>query len=419
MKRKFALEKFCFFVKGAKRGAIYNLKSGDVYSIDENAVEFIESCEKGKSIEEIISGNFPLNRREIIEYCNKLKNQGLGHFIKENEKITKVKLSKPHPLEFMWLELTTKCNLRCEHCYSESDSEKREEEKMTFNNWLQVLEEGYKIGCRKIQFIGGEPLLLPKDLKTLIRKARSIGYKFIEVFTNGTLITEKWVKFFSENKVHVAISIYGPNARIHDGITHRLGSFNRSIKALRWLTEYQIPLRVAMIVMKKNQNFVESTKKFLHKNFGIQNLKHDLVRPSGRGCGMELVPEKLLEEQQIYEPGFSQCSKKDFERRTFGHQCFSKEICVTATGKVFPCIMERDLILGNVLSQNIKTIINSDSSLKIRRLNKDKIEVCKDCEYRYACFDCRPKAKGSSSNENLYAKPAECHYDPYEGRWND
>jgi len=48
------------------------------------------------------------------------------------------------------------------------------------------------------------------------------------------------------------------------------------------------------------------------------------------------------------------------------------------------------------------------------RLSKDHIEVCKDCEYRYACFDCRVKTNDA---ENLYAKSSDCFYNPYTGIW--
>jgi len=42
--------------------------------------------------------------------------------------------------------------------------------------------------------------------------------------------------------------------------------------------------------------------------------------------------------------------------------------------------------------------------------NKDKIDVCKDCEYRYACLDCRC----FRMNEDIYSKPKKCKYNPYE-----
>ena len=51
----------------------------------------------------------------------------------------------------------------------------------------------------------------------------------------------------------------------------------------------------------------------------------------------------------------------------------------------------------------------------IRHLSKDHIEGCKDCEYRYACYDCRPDSNGADK----YAKPWNCSYDPYKGEWLD
>jgi len=51
-------------------------------------------------------------------------------------------------------------------------------------------------------------------------------------------------------------------------------------------------------------------------------------------------------------------------------------------------------------------------------LTKDKVLVCKDCEYRYACFDCRPLAADSNCGKNYSTAPAPRYtYDPYSGEW--
>ena len=42
----FRLNKECFLVRGARRGALYNLKDGSIYSIDPTSVKLIEECEK-------------------------------------------------------------------------------------------------------------------------------------------------------------------------------------------------------------------------------------------------------------------------------------------------------------------------------------------------------------------------------------
>jgi len=40
--------------------------------------------------------------------------------------------------------------------------------------------------------------------------------------------------------------------------------------------------------------------------------------------------------------------------------------------------------------------------------------VCKDCEFRYVCTDCRAYRADA---EDLYSKRARCSYDPYTATW--
>jgi radical SAM protein with 4Fe4S-binding SPASM domain len=47
-------------------------------------------------------------------------------------------------------------------------------------------------------------------------------------------------------------------------------------------------------------------------------------------------------------------------------------------------------------------------------ITKDQINVCKDCEFRYICTDCRAY---TTNIDNDYSKPLKCSYDPYKGKW--
>jgi hypothetical protein len=47
-------------------------------------------------------------------------------------------------------------------------------------------------------------------------------------------------------------------------------------------------------------------------------------------------------------------------------------------------------------------------------VRKDDIEVCKDCEFRYICTDCRIFKNDSN---DIYSKPKKCNYDPYTNTW--
>ncbi len=93
------------------------------------------------------------------------------------------------------------------------------------------------------------------------------------------------------------------------------------------------------------------------------------------------------------------------------HNCFADRISINQSGEVLPCIMARDSSHGNILKDDLSTILDSSSYKTYSSLSKDKIEGCKDCEFKYGCFDCRPDAQ--SGSDNLLRKP-DCGYSPYE-----
>lgn len=63
----------------------------------------------------------------------------------------------------------------------------------------------------------------------------------------------------------------------------------------------------------------------------------------------------------------------------------------------------------------IKKIIDSKKFKSLWKINKDKIDVCKDCEFRYMCFDDRIPEK---RNDKEYFHKTECEYNPYLSLWS-
>ena len=110
-------------------------------------------------------------------------------------------LSKP-PVDFLWLELTNRCNLQCVHCYADSGPT-AEKGTLSKADYIGLMREAFRLGCRRVQFIGGEPTLY-RDLPELIRTARQMGFEFIEVYTNLTILPEELLQCFVANRVHVA-----------------------------------------------------------------------------------------------------------------------------------------------------------------------------------------------------------------------
>ena len=93
--------------------------------------------------------------------------------------------------------------------------------------------------------------------------------------------------------------------------------------------------------------------------------------------------------------------------------CLNRKICIDAEGNIKNCpAMAKSY--GNIKDTTLEEAINKPGFKDLWFINKDKIDVCKDCEFRYMCTDCRAFIKDP---ENIYSQPAKCTYNPYICLW--
>jgi len=247
-------------------------------------------------------------------------------------------------LDFLWLEITRRCNLRCAHCYAGSRPQLPLIEKMQFADWCRVMEEARSLGCRRLQFIGGEPTLHP-DLGRLLHYAKRVGFRHCEVFTNATLLRDDLVETFKELGVLVRFSLYSSDPAIHDQITGQAGSFERTVEGIRRLVRRKIRLDASMILMDQNAAQAKQTKRFLRR-LGVTSFGTDRVRGIGRG-------EQLVN-----------------GARAMGElcgYCWSGKLCVDASGDAYPCVFSRFVSVGNCLPGGIKDIVKGEKLSAFRR----------------------------------------------------
>ncbi|MDD6583335.1 MAG: grasp-with-spasm system SPASM domain peptide maturase [Bacteroidales bacterium] len=93
--------------------------------------------------------------------------------------------------------------------------------------------------------------------------------------------------------------------------------------------------------------------------------------------------------------------------------CLNRKICIDANGDIKNCpAMEKSY--GNIRGTTLQEAIEKPGFKDCWTICKDQIDVCKDCEFRYMCTDCRAFIKDP---ENLYSQPAKCTYNPYICLW--
>lgn len=96
------------------------------------------------------------------------------------------------------------------------------------------------------------------------------------------------------------------------------------------------------------------------------------------------------------------------------NSCWGTKLAVTKDNMVRPCIYS-EIELGNLKDEDILEILKK--AFEYQTITKDRVEKCKDCELRYACFDCREVAR--RKNGSLYSPNPYCNYDPCKGTWNE
>ncbi len=105
-------------------------------------------------------------------------------------------------------------------------------------------------------------------------------------------------------------------------------------------------------------------------------------------------------------PLFSEAQKRN--------TCLYKKISIDKSGNIKNC-PSMTSSFGSIDNSSLIDIVQMTEFTSYWNINKDKIQICRDCEFRYVCTDCRAYTQG----DNLLGKPAKCNYDPYTAKWID
>lgn len=151
------------------------------------------------------------------------------------------------------LELTPLCNMNCDMCYVRLSKEEmnRLGKLRTLKQWLMLAKEMREAGVLFVLLTGGEPLLYPW-FKELYLGLKELGM-IVTINTNGTLIDEKWVDFFSQHKPRrINITLYGDSETYYDHLCHYRGGFTKCIQAIQSLKEAGVAVKINGSLTKAN-----------------------------------------------------------------------------------------------------------------------------------------------------------------------
>ena len=254
-------------------------------------------------------------------------------------------------LRFLWIELTRKCNLNCVHCYADSGPLEPLFRVMQLADWKLVLEQSFELGCRSVQFIGGEPAIHP-HLIDLMQYSRALGYEFVEVFTNGTVLSEELRNAVRSLRVSLAFSIYSHKTCIHDAITLGEGSWLKTIESITWAVREGVDISVSIIEMNQNASTISATRDFI-AGMGVAHIGIDRVLGVGRGATVKNGNKDT-------EPLDELCGN-----------CWKGKLCVTSGGDLLPCVFARFWPVG-MAANGIHAALEGNRLLAFRSIMRAK-----------------------------------------------
>jgi radical SAM protein with 4Fe4S-binding SPASM domain len=395
-----------YLLKGSQRWALYDFTRELVVPVTEAHLKVLRTLATGK--------NWLHSRYRTTTYATafqELRRQGFlvggRPQVCDLEFPSMEKIPLPSKFSHVWLELTNACNLSCQHCYSESSPRVNRMDELDVKQWQQIIDKLLAHGVQQFTFIGGEPLLRPKLIQQLAdythQQAPSTQ---LRIFSNLSFSSSKTITtdYLKEYKIHIGTSLYGMDAATHDSMTKLKGSWEKTTRFIRRLVQSGIPVFAGYYHNEKAPIDKVAVKAWI-ENLGIKDYRIEVPSPVGRATEKSWT-EVSTENHLPTIKYFSYASPAENQHY---HNCFKDVLTVKHNGVVIPCIMQRNFPLVDLKEHSMNDLFANSMFREFAGLNKDKIEGCKDCEFRYGCFDCRPDAMGTSNN--LYAKP-NCGYEP-------
>ncbi len=160
------------------------------------------------------------------------------------------------------IEVTSRCNLRCVHCYISCpmNDPSAISKELNLESLKNIIDQIVDEGCLWLLITGGEPFVRADFLDFYVY-ARKKGL-FITLFTNGTLINNSIADKLAEfGPSLLEITLYGRTEKTFESVTRVPGSYRRCMQGIELLMARGINLGLKTMIITLNKHELWEMKK--------------------------------------------------------------------------------------------------------------------------------------------------------------
>ena len=291
-------------------------------------------------------------------------------------------------------EVTSRCNLRCLHCYL-GPPEGNSKTELNTAEACSIVDKIAEAGCLLLLFTGGEPLLRP-DFEQVYRHAKERGL-VVRVFTNGTRVEDDVVQLFREYPpLEVEITLYGSTPEMYQEVTGSANGYSRCLAGIHRLLKGGVRVKLKTVLMRPNHAGLPAMKA-LADRLGVPFRFDTVVFPMRDGdhgpLACRLSPEAavvaethfptrpLAQQNAPVRPPLSPPEREKLFLCGAGRTSFA----VDPTGTMTPCLLMRrieyDLLHGTFV----------EGWRRMEAVCEMKVGVdfpCKTCPESVLCLRC-------------------------------
>ena len=212
------------------------------------------------------------------------------------------------PFIVIW-EVTQACDLACVHCRASAQPHRNPFE-LSSAEARALIDQVAELRAPVFVLTGGDPLKRP-DIYDLVEYATSRGVRTSLTPSATPLLTrEALLKLQASGLARLAISLDGPTAAVHDAFRRVPGSYDWTLRAVRWAREIGLPAQINTTITRHNLEQLDDIIALL-ETLDIVLWSVFFLVPTGRGQNIDLISAEEFE--QVFEKLYQTSRRVKFD----------------------------------------------------------------------------------------------------------